>query len=1205
MMTRTIRILLALTTLFAAVSFGFPFNKQKFLDWANKYAPLDTFHDNWGKYKLDRQDRECGHFVMRAIAEAAPELALFMKWKGRYNPKCNVGDMRYNDGLPTLGRAIPWLKKHCGWNVDGLKFVRTDVEPAPPELVNQIRPWLEPGDIVGLIPWNGSEGHAGIISDNSLGWLDHNSPGWTEFFSGPFANYWKNTPVGETIKLNIVRPQNSPNTDVLSSMALDSTWTRDFGNPAGHCGHIFHQWRCCWHENTGATWPWLSDSTGYACLSWQEHSGTTIDSLVSPRINLAGCSSAVFMLTSRPDLDSGLIEVRGSTDNGASWPYQIGDGLLQSADIPWADNKKEVRIAWIYQGSVQADKSWCIDDVEIWAEPSRNRDAAVNGVAHPCGIMTQGKHVVPAAYVWNHGKQTETLAVTMRIDTIYTDIGWAQLDPYADTLLRFTTWTAVPGIYTATCYTSLDTDECRANDTAALTFRVVADTWVNEFPVYGGGGLSSGACFATLDSDDIFCVTGQSDRFAKYVVSQNLWKNRTCTPEDFATGAALAYPGAGNNLYALRGFGSQSFYGYRADCNYWESRTQFPVKVYSGGSLTGAGGNYLYALRGYNKTSFYRYSITGNSWQSLTPAPGGISSGGCLVWTGGDSLFALRGGGHTDFYCYRVSTNTWSTATSTPAEVDYGGAMAFDPQTSRIYAFFGDGTSYFYAYYISNNTWSSRCYAPGPVRNGAGLAYCDYSFYGGLGTGQDTNFWRYSPPVGGLDEPEPGPVPAELPVEQVSVATTDDVRVGDDGAFGEELITYDPTDKLTPDYAPSDSWISYTADDTSRGCLALYRIRSTGGQPEMVTYDDRTYENPKWSHDGAWLIAKADDGIFRLDPNGMSDARLTQGITALPRWSENDSWVTYERWDTTLHTHRTCRVRFDGTQDTCLSADSGQYLSPQPASDSEVVCVKFKEEVYQLCLVRNGQTIWLTSDYMNNASPSLSPDRQWCTYEKLDESGYWQVYRIRVNGTDEARLSDGSCNCMTPTYSPDGNHIAYSKWPADSTGSSEFSRICYIPDSGGQETALNPPNAIRKNPCWSHDCSYIVYEKVVASGAFGGKKKKFAQLARARTRIRYTGVEEVSSLPSRFALYQNRPNPFHSRTTIRYALPLRAQADLTIYDITGRSVKKLVQCEQKPGYYTVRWRGTDARGRSVAAGSYFYVLKANGKIAQKRMLLVR
>jgi hypothetical protein len=58
-------------------------------------------------------------------------------------------------------------------------------------------------------------------------------------------------------------------------------------------------------------------------------------------------------------------------------------------------------------------------------------------------------------------------------------------------------------------------------------------------------------------------------------------------------------------------------------------------------------------------------------------------------------------------------------------------------------------------------------------------------------------------------------------------------------------------------------------------------------------------------------------------------------------------------------------------------------------------------------------------------------------------------------------------------------------------------------------------------------------------------------------------------------------------------------------DIAGRSVAKLVQHEQKAGYYLVRRNGSDARGRSVPAGTYFYVLKANGKIAQKRMLLVK
>ena len=970
-----------------------------------------------------------------------------------------------------------------------------------------------------------------------------------------------------------------------------------------------HAWHCCWHEELGGQGPWSANPTCYPCLSWSESNGHTWDTLISSRMNMAGCSTVTVQLTSNATIAGGggrTVEIRGSTDDGATWPYPVGDQATTSVDLPWATNQRNVRLAWIYVGTIQENHYWCIDDVIIWAKPAREHDASQSEIKQPRGIITQGKAITPTALVWNHGMHTDSSPVTMTIGSFYSDTRWVKLDPCAETLLEFNQWVAQPGSYTVTSYLNLPTDVFRGNDTAALTFRVVGDTWVSMFPVYGGGGMEEGACLAPTDTDNIYCAVGMSEFFAKYVVTQNLWKNRTPAPEAFQVGAGLAYPGTGPDLYAMRGGGSQSFFRYRSDVNYWEYLAPTPGKISQGGALVWGGGKFLYALRGYLSRSFYRYDIAADTWVSLAQTPGSIKAGGSLVWTGGDYLYALRGRDYFNFYRYQISTNTWTSLANTPVPVDGGGALAFYPQGNKLYAFFGGGGYYFYAYDILGDTWLSRGTTPGPVNYGGCLTYCDYSIFGGLGTGSDTNFWRYSPPVGGFDEPQPGTVPAGSPVERASVAAAGDVRVGDDGAFGEEVMTYDPTDKFMPDYSPSDSWITYTADDTNRSCLALYRIRSTGGPPQMVSYDSRTYENPKWSHSGAWLIAKGDDGIFRLDPTGtMSAARLTQGVTSLPRWSDNDSWVIYERWDTTLHTHRTCRVRTDGTMDTCLSIDASEYLSPQPVSDSEVVCVKLKDEVYQLCLVRNGQTIWLTRDYMNNTSPFVSPNRQWCTFEKLDESGYWQVYRIRLDGTDEARLSGGTCNCKTPTYSPDGHNIAYSKWPADSTGSSELSQICYVPDSGGQETALNQPNAIRKNPCWSNDCSYIVYQRNVESGSFGGGKKRHMQLARARTRIRYSGVEELKAIPTEFALYQNRPNPFHARTTIRYALPTPARADLTIYDIAGRSVKKLVQSEQKAGYYLVRWSGNDARGRSVPAGTYFYVLKANGKIAQKRMLLVR
>ncbi|MEO0079886.1 MAG: hypothetical protein ABIK44_04330 [candidate division WOR-3 bacterium] len=52
-------------------------------------------------------------------------------------------------------------------------------------------------------------------------------------------------------------------------------------------------------------------------------------------------------------------------------------------------------------------------------------------------------------------------------------------------------------------------------------------------------------------------------------------------------------------------------------------------------------------------------------------------------------------------------------------------------------------------------------------------------------------------------------------------------------------------------------------------------------------------------------------------------------------------------------------------------------------------------------------------------------------------------------------------------------------------------------------------------------------------------------------------------------------------------------------------VVRLVQAEQKPGFYTLLWRGEDARGRRVASGAYYYMLRADGNLLKRRMLLVR
>ncbi len=91
-------------------------------------------------------------------------------------------------------------------------------------------------------------------------------------------------------------------------------------------------------------------------------------------------------------------------------------------------------------------------------------------------------------------------------------------------------------------------------------------------------------------------------------------------------------------------------------------------------------------------------------------------------------------------------------------------------------------------------------------------------------------------------------------------------------------------------------------------------------------------------------------------------------------------------------------------------------------------------------------------------------------------------------------------------------------------------------------------------------------------------------------------------------LHQNHPNPFNPQTTISYHLPGSSElvrVRLTILDLAGRVVRRLIDEEQGSGPHEVRWEGTDDSGNAVASGVYFYVLDAAGERRTRKLVLLK
>ncbi len=102
-------------------------------------------------------------------------------------------------------------------------------------------------------------------------------------------------------------------------------------------------------------------------------------------------------------------------------------------------------------------------------------------------------------------------------------------------------------------------------------------------------------------------------------------------------------------------------------------------------------------------------------------------------------------------------------------------------------------------------------------------------------------------------------------------------------------------------------------------------------------------------------------------------------------------------------------------------------------------------------------------------------------------------------------------------------------------------------------------------------------------------------------RLIYAGkIASGANLPTTFALKQNYPNPFNASTEINYQLPKAQHVSLTIYNMLGQEVVRLVDKQQAIGFYTVTWDAAE-----FASGPYIYKLEAGDFVETKRMALIK
>ncbi len=141
------------------------------------------------------------------------------------------------------------------------------------------------------------------------------------------------------------------------------------------------------------------------------------------------------------------------------------------------------------------------------------------------------------------------------------------------------------------------------------------------------------------------------------------------------------------------------------------------------------------------------------------------------------------------------------------------------------------------------------------------------------------------------------------------------------------------------------------------------------------------------------------------------------------------------------------------------------------------------------------------------------------------------------------------------------------------------------------------------------DTQVIVVAQVIARGSSYlnsiTKLREASQIAKNFYDNCFTsvviGINSLnSSIPEKFCLDQNFPNPFNPTTKINYSLPTTQNLILKIFDVLGREVIELVNEKQNAGNYSVTFDGSGLSG-----GVYFYKLEAGDFVEVKKMILIK
>ena len=235
----------------------------------------------------------------------------------------------------------------------------------------------------------------------------------------------------------------------------------------------------------------------------------------------------------------------------------------------------------------------------------------------------------------------------------------------------------------------------------------------------------------------------------------------------------------------------------------------------------------------------------------------------------------------------------------------------------------------------------------------------------------------------------------------------------------------------------------------------IYVMNADGGNPQNLTNNPSDDRYPSWSPDGKRIAFSSDrDGrprknfgityeIYVMDADGGNQQRLTN--------NDFDDW--HPVW----------------------SPDGKRIAFSSDRDDREG---HFSHEIYVMD-ADGGNPQNLTNNPSDDRYPSWSPDGKRIVFSARRDGHFigelgitYEIYVMDADGGNQQRLTENRKNDWYPSWSPDGERIAF---VSDRKGDLENYEIYVMDADGGNPQNLTNNRAHDSSPSWSPDGERIAF----------------------------------------------------------------------------------------------------------------------------------